>query len=68
MQRVCLERRTPDTYEQVLLFDTYLSHYVEGDGYSRNTTYSYSALGLTREKCVKQYLDQGFMEVQHELR
>ena len=60
-----LERRTSDKYEQIKLFDDFVSHYAEGDGWTKTVTNSYVKLGVSRSKCAQQYLDQGFMEVEH---
>lgn len=66
MNFTCLELRKGSTYEQVKFFDEFVSHYTEGDGWTRTVTNTYISLGLSRERCIKQYLEQGFMEVDND--
>ena len=60
-----LERRTADKYEQIKFFEDFISHYTEGDGWTKTATSTYVNIGVSRDKCVQQYLDQGFMEVEN---
>ena len=65
MKYILLERRSDNTYEQIKLFEDFISHYTEGDGFTKTVTETYMRMGVGKEDCLRQYIKQGYTEVEN---